>query len=106
MTDEEKEAIDYFYNIRKSTDESIMLYDKDMNLKCGKTTIKNITLILNLIQKQQKEIEKKDKMIDEMLDVITKVYSDDEKIEFIANLNIQERKKEAKQYFKKKAEEE
>lgn len=52
LSDEEKKAIKYFYNLRATIDESNMLFDEDIN-----ETIKQITLVLNLIEKQQKEIE-------------------------------------------------
>ena len=74
MLSEEKKAIKYFYNLRSTIDESYMLFDEEINVKCGKETIKQITLVLNLITKLQKEnkqkdkiIEKKDKIIYEML---------------------------------------
>ena len=57
MTYEEKEAMKYFYNLRATIDESNMLFDEDIDVKCGKETIKQITIILNLIEKQSKEIE-------------------------------------------------
>lgn len=57
LSDEEKKAIKYFYNLRAIIDESNMLFDEDINVKCGNETIKQITLVLNLIEKQQKEIE-------------------------------------------------
>ena len=57
MNEEEKETIKYFYNLRATIDESNMLFDEDINVKCGNETIKQITLVLNLIEKQQKEIE-------------------------------------------------
>lgn len=57
MTDEEKQAMEYFYNLRATIDESNMLFNEDIDVKCGKETIKQITIILNLIEKQQKEIE-------------------------------------------------
>lgn len=57
MTDKEKEAIKFFYNLRATIDESIMLFDEDINVKCGKETIKQITTVLNLIQTQQAEID-------------------------------------------------
>lgn len=71
MEEKEKEAIKYFYNIRATIDESNMLFDEDINIKCGKEMIKQITVILNLIQKQQAELEKKDRIIDEMLQEFT-----------------------------------
>lgn len=57
MSEEEKEAVKYFYNLRATIDESNMLFDEDINVKCGKETIKQITTVLNLIEKQQKEID-------------------------------------------------
>ena len=57
LSDEEKKAIKYFYNLRATIDESNMLFDEDIDIKCGKETIKQITIILNLIEKQSKEIE-------------------------------------------------
>lgn len=60
MTEAEKQAIKYFYNLRATIDESYMLFDEEINVKCGKETIKQISVVLNLIEKQQTEIEKKD----------------------------------------------
>ena len=57
LSDEEKKAMKYFYNLRATIDESNMLFDENINVKCGKETIKQITIILNLIEKQSKEIE-------------------------------------------------
>lgn len=57
MTEEEKEAIKYFYNLRATIDESYMLFDEEINVKCGKETIKQISVVLNLIEKQQAEIK-------------------------------------------------
>lgn len=57
LSDEEKKAMKYFYNLRATIDESNMLFDEDIDVKCGKETIKQITTILNLIEKQSKEIE-------------------------------------------------
>ena len=58
MTDKEKQAIKYFYNLRATIDESYMLFDEKINVKCGKETIKQISVVLNLIEKQQSEIDK------------------------------------------------
>lgn len=57
MTEEEKEAIKFFYNLRATIDESNMLFDEEIEVKHGKETIKQITTILNLIEKLQKENE-------------------------------------------------
>lgn len=87
MTEEEKEAIKYFRNLRSTIDESYMLFDEEITIRCGKETTKQITIMLNLIEKQDKIIkgnecvietqannekvlleamEKKDKTIDKM----------------------------------------
>ena len=67
LSDEEKEAIIYFYNLRATIDESNMLFGEDINVKCGKEKIKKISSILNLIEKQSKEIvEKRSKEIEEL----------------------------------------
>lgn len=57
LSEEEKKAIKYFYNLRSTIDESYMLFDEEINVKCGKETIKQISLVLNLITKLQKENE-------------------------------------------------
>ena len=54
MSEDEKKAIKYFYNLRATIDESFMLFDEEINVKCGKDMIKQITLVLNLITKLQK----------------------------------------------------
>ena len=58
LSEEEKKAIKYFYNLRSTIDESYMLFDEEINVKCGKDMIKQISLVLNLIAKLQKENEK------------------------------------------------
>lgn len=106
MTDKEKEAVKFFYNLRATIDESIMLFDEDINVKCGKETIKQITTVLNLIQTQQAEIEKKDRQIDKMAgyicatayDNIIKKLKDDD----IAYWGVEG---SIKQYFERKVEE-
>ena len=57
MTDKQKEAVKFFYNLRATIEESIMLFDEDINVKCGKETIKQITIVLNIIKTQQAEID-------------------------------------------------
>ena len=57
MNEEEKKAVKFFYNLRATIDESNMLFDEEINVKHGKETIKQITTILNLIEKLQKENE-------------------------------------------------
>lgn len=57
MNEEEKKAVKFFYNLRATIDESNMLFEEDINVKHGKETIRQITIILNLIEKLQKENE-------------------------------------------------
>ena len=78
LSEEEKKAIKYFYNLRSTIDESYMLFDEEINVKCGKETIKQISLVLNLITKLQKENEEKDKQID----LIIEEYEYNDRINF------------------------
>ncbi|MCI9247258.1 MAG: hypothetical protein HFJ30_09190 [Clostridia bacterium] len=55
----------------------------------------------NILQEAINLIQRQDKMIDKMLDMLTRVHSEDPKVEFIANANIEEKKEQAKQYFEK-----
>ena len=73
MSKEEKQAMQYFYNLRATIDESYMLFDEEINVKCGKDMIKQITLVLKLITKMQKENEEKDKQIDLMAKYIDEI---------------------------------
>lgn len=57
MNEEEKKTVNFFYNLRATIDESNMLFERDINVKHGKETIRQITIILNLIEKLQKENE-------------------------------------------------
>ena len=111
LSEEEKKAVKYFYNLRSTIDESYMLFDEEINVKCGKETIKQITLVLNLITKLQKENEEKDNLINE-------IDKDIEKNIYLAesNYNIEELNNYArgmydtyinmrKQYFEKLAKE-
>lgn len=79
MTEEEKKAIEKITKVR----------DKNLH-----TFVDELTTILNLIQKQQAELEKKDKIIDEMAN---KIYEEG---------IVWENKEEVKQYFEEKANEE
>lgn len=58
LNEDEKNAIKYFYNLRGTIDESIMLFDEKLNIKCGKEMIRQITLLLNLITKQSNILNK------------------------------------------------
>lgn len=125
MTEEEKKAIKYFYNLRKTIDESYLLFDEGIDVKCGKEMIKQITSILNLIQNQQKEIEclkqageatemlykmqleKRDKIIDEMAPYVylDKYMREEMKKDIYNNVNNHKGFKEwVKQYFERKVE--
>ena len=64
MNEEEKKAVKFFYNLRAIIDKSNMLFEGDINVKRGKETIRQITIILNLIDKLQKENEELKKYIE------------------------------------------
>lgn len=70
MNEEEKETIKYFYNLRALIDEKDMLYDEGIGKEYGKEKVRQITIILNLIVKLQKENEEKNKIIDSMIKVM------------------------------------
>lgn len=97
MNEEEKQAIKYFYNLRATIDESNMLFDEDINIKCGKEMIKQITTVLNLL-------EKKDKIIDEMATYIATLDIEEDicektKNEHCDKMNFGECEDCIKQYF-------
>ena len=108
LSEEEKKAIKYFYNLRSTIDESYMLFDEEINLKCGKEMIKQITLALNLITKLQKENKEKDNQIDLMTETIRKLaialanYKGSYDKETI---NLTSNTEEIKQYFERKSNE-
>ena len=111
MNEEEKKAIKFFYNLRATIDESNMLFDEEIEVKHGKETIKQITTILNLIEKLlkeneqlrtemnslQKELKQKDKIIDLMAEDI-------DGFQMECNRYFKD-KEEVKQYFENKAKE-
>lgn len=72
MTDEEKKAIEYFKENINYFQEQIKFIETvdcdyyDEEYKLYKNRVKQFNTILNLIQKQQAELEKKDKIIDLM----------------------------------------
>ena len=84
MTEEEKKAIEYLENSLNST----ITHKKQLNI------------VKNLIQKQQEEINKKDKIIDETC----KFLEDLQLSKDIEGYEIM-KKSDWKQYFKKKVEE-
>lgn len=57
-----------------------------------------------LIKIYEETIEKKDKIIDLMLDMLVRVHSDDKKVEFIANQNIEEKKEQERKIIERKIE--
>jgi ribosomal protein L22 len=91
MTDEEKEAIEHFEILNEIYTNS----NYNLDFKYTESEYDNSKILLNLIQKQEKEIEKKDKIIDLMSERIQEdskwFYSD-----FKFNAKSQE---EIKQYF-------
>lgn len=63
MSKEEKQAMQYFYNLRSTIDESFMLFDEGINVKCGKEMIEKISIIFNIIAKLQKQNKEKDRIL-------------------------------------------
>ena len=55
MIEEEKKAIEYFNNIRATIEESYVLFNEGINIKCEKEMGEKIIILLNLITKLQKE---------------------------------------------------
>ena len=107
MNEDEKKAIKYFYNLRSTIDESNMLFDEDINIKCGKEMIKQITTFLNLL-------EKKDKIIDEMAEhIVSSAIVDDTvcaikcdcETDILEDCTHKKMLDCTKQYFEKKVEE-
>lgn len=87
MNDEEKKAVKYFYNLRATIDESNMLFDEEINVKHGKETIKQITIILNLIKKLEENCKKciiRDEL-DEYINNSISVQKVKDKIEYLDN---------------------
>jgi Na+-transporting NADH:ubiquinone oxidoreductase subunit NqrC len=102
MTDEEKKAIeklnDFMFRKGHLPDFVDKIIENDV--------ISSIDVVLNLIQKQEKEIEKKDKIIDLMAEVLVKVPENEDNL-IIAqaiNYNLEEKKERVKQYFERKVE--
>ena len=120
LSEEEKKAIKYFYNLRGTIDESYMLFDEEINLKCGIEMIKQITIFLNLIAKLKKENKEKDKYIKNSENITTEMSNDinkllleikekDKQIDLMARAFKQDDVRsveEIKQYFERKVEDE
>ena len=75
-----------------------MLFDEEINLKCGKEMIKQITIFLNLITKLQKENEKKDKRLNRQFKLLNKKDKEIEKKNKILDL-ILDKFKEGTEYY-------
>ena len=103
MLEKEKKALKYFYNLKTTIDESNMLFGEDINVRCGKEMMKQITLILNLIQNQQAELEKKDKMIDYMANFINDNIPYTKYLRVLENERGVRNTEYTKQYFERKA---
>lgn len=54
MSEEEKKAIEYFNNIRATIEESYVLFNEGINIKCEKEMGEKIIILLKLITKLQK----------------------------------------------------
>lgn len=106
MTDEEKKAIEYFKENINYFQEQIKFietvdcdyYDEEYELY--KNRVKQFNTVLNLIQKQQAEIEKKDKIIDLMSESIF----DYEHITYVDNEQFKKCKLKIIKKFEKKVE--
>lgn len=115
MTEEEKKAIEYFTNFTEYTkNRAIEEYNyENKNIKYAQDLEKRAKIFktaLNLIQKQQAEIEKKDKIIDEMAEAMDDI-KDPQVCEYCNNNNLycenEEKCREGiKQYFEKKVRDE
>jgi len=96
----EEEAMKVFYNYINAIDTYGTIDEK-----CCNNLYKPAKILLNLIKKQQEELEKKDKIIDETINCIIELKPGDfikeknEKIRYKLN-----DRKELKQYFEKKVE--
>ena len=104
MNEEEKETIKYFYNLRALIDEKDMLYDEGIGKEYGKEKVRQITIILNLIVKLQKENEElKNKLLDtlEGQKVIKEETPQYIKENFIPIQKIKDKIEELNQYYKK-----
>ena len=64
--EEEQETLKYFYNLRASIDESLLLFDEKLTIKCGKEMIKQITSILNIIKNLNSDIKQWKKYCNEL----------------------------------------
>ena len=101
MNEEERKAVKFFYNLRATIDESNMLFEEDINVKHGKETIRQITIILNLIEKLLKENEQLKKQVQRQINKWNK----DIKSNYISkhevkDKNMSEEEKEAIEYLK------
>lgn len=104
MSEEEKKAIEVLSGKRNETtwNDTIRQIKRKEITDVVVTRQKYIKTILNLIEKQQKELEKKDKIIDLMANNIadsSNVY------ENLVNTEFEHTKEEVIEYFTKKAEE-
>ena len=64
--EQEQETLKYFYNLRASIDESFLLFDEELTVKCGKEMIKQITSILNIIKNLNRDIKQWKKYCNEL----------------------------------------
>ena len=83
-----------------------MLFEEDINVKHGKETIRQITIILNLIEKQQKEIEELKQEMEKRKWVRIKENGEVEPLLYISKDKIREKIKELLKNGKEMTEEE
>lgn len=93
MSEEEKKAIQELTEIKELVEEDLKYDDYEVTATLDQIDLKSLVIVLNLIEKQQKEIEKKDKIINEMGEHIEKGCDFDSTIQT---------KQEVIEYFTKK----
>lgn len=106
MSEEEKEAIEFAKKLIETIKQSKMLFDEDITVKLGIATQNTLQIVLNLIQKQQTELKKKDKTMNKMAEwIFDKDYTENSLLihrdDYYSNCI-----KQVKQYFERKVENE
>lgn len=109
MTEKEAKAIEYLKHTLKISDE---LFEEVGDRLIDTSSSLQIETVLNLIEKQKAEIEKKDKIIDELEDIFYNYQLCDyeltdctyRKCEYIADDEIPPCKECIKQYFEREVE--
>ena len=101
LSEKEKYAIKELTEIKELVEEDLQYAHYEVTATLNKMDLKSLVIILNLIDKQQKELDKKDKIINEMANNIadnSNVY------ENLVNTEFQHTAEEVIDYFTKKVE--